>query len=59
MPLAVCHQFRGDHRRLGAKQLTAEDINRTLGVLLKYQEDVTQLKGDGARGLLAEITAGR
>ena len=44
---------------LGAKQLTAEDIDRTLGVLLKYQEDVTQLKGDGARGLLAEITAGR
>ena len=44
---------------LGAKQLTADDIDRTLGVLLKYQEDVTQLKGDGARGLLAEITAGR
>ncbi|MFN0179269.1 MAG: AAA family ATPase [Gemmatimonadales bacterium] len=44
---------------LGAKQLSPEDIDRTLGVLLKYQEDVTRLKGDGARTLFAEVTAGR
>ncbi len=44
---------------LGARQLTPEDIDRTLGVLLKYQEDVARLKGDGARTLLAEVTAGR
>lgn len=44
---------------LGAKQLSPEDIDRTLGVLLKYQEDVIRIKGDGARNLYAEITAGR
>ena len=44
---------------LGATQLSPEDIDRTLGVLLKYQEDVIRIKGDGARNLYAEITAGR
>jgi MoxR-like ATPase len=44
---------------LGARQLTAEDIDRTLGVLLKYQEDVARTRGEGARSLLAEIKAGR
>jgi MoxR-like ATPase len=44
---------------LGARQLTPEDIDRTLGVLLKYQEDVARLKGEGAKTLFAEVTAGR
>jgi MoxR-like ATPase len=44
---------------LGARQLTPEEIDRTLGVLLKYQEDVARLKGDGVKGLLAEISARR
>ncbi len=44
---------------LGARQLGPEDIDRTLGVLLKYQEDVARIRGDGARTLLAEIKAGR
>jgi MoxR-like ATPase len=44
---------------LGARALTPEEIDRTLGVLLKYQEDVTRLKGDGVRSLLAEVTAAR
>lgn len=44
---------------LDATQLTPDDIDRTLGVLLKYQEDVAQLRGEGARTLYAEITARR
>ena len=44
---------------LGARQLTPEEIDRTLGVLLKYQEDVARLKGEGAKSLFAEVTAGR
>ncbi len=44
---------------LGAHQLTAEDVDRTLGVLLKYQEDVVRIRGDGTRGLLTELGAAR
>jgi MoxR-like ATPase len=44
---------------LGARQLSPEEIDRTLGVLLKYQEDVARLKGDGVRSLLAELSARR
>ncbi len=44
---------------LGARQLTPEDVDRTLGVLLKYQEDVARTRGEGSRSLLAEIKAGR
>ncbi len=44
---------------LGARQLGSEDIDRSLGVLLKYQEDVSRIRGDAARSLLAEINAGR
>jgi MoxR-like ATPase len=44
---------------LGASRLGPEEIDRTLGVLLKYQEDVARLRGEGARGLLAEVHAAR
>jgi MoxR-like ATPase len=44
---------------LGARQLSSEEIDRTLGVLLKYQEDVARLKGDGVKSLLAELSARR
>ena len=42
---------------LGARVLEPEAVDRTLGVLLKYQEDVARLRGDGARLLLAEARA--
>src|ERR1041384_1787450 len=42
---------------LGARLLDPDTIDRTLGVLLKYQEDVTRLRGNGARPLLAETRA--
>jgi MoxR-like ATPase len=42
---------------LGARRLEAGQIDETLGVLLKYQEDVSAMKGAGARTMLAEIRA--
>jgi len=44
---------------LGASRVEPEQVDRTLGVLLKYQEDVTRLRGDAVRTLLAEIQARR
>ena len=44
---------------LGAQSLSADDVDRTLGVLLKYQEDVVRIRGEGARGLLNELGAAR
>jgi MoxR-like ATPase len=43
---------------LGAKRLEAEQVERTLGALLKYQEDVAAMKGGGAAKLVDEIQAG-
>ena len=42
---------------LGAQRLESGLVDDTLGVLLKYQEDVSAMKGAGARTLLAEIRA--
>ncbi|HEY7682251.1 MAG TPA: MoxR family ATPase [Gemmatimonadales bacterium] len=43
---------------LGARRLDAGQIEETLGVVLKYQEDVAAMKNGGARTLLQEIRAG-
>jgi len=43
---------------LGGKRLEVEQVERTLGALLKYQEDVAALKGGGAAKLLDEVRAG-
>jgi MoxR-like ATPase len=43
---------------LGAGRLEEGQIEETLGVLLKYQEDVAAMKGGGARTLLSELRAG-
>jgi MoxR-like ATPase len=42
---------------LGARKLEAGQVEETLGVLLKYQEDVAALKNGGARTLLEEMRA--
>ena len=42
---------------LGARRIEAEEVERTLGVLLKYQEDVAAMRGGGARKLLEEVRA--
>ncbi|HYT04049.1 MAG TPA: MoxR family ATPase [Gemmatimonadales bacterium] len=43
---------------LGATRLEPEQVEHTLGALLKYQEDVAALKGGGAAKLLDEVRAG-
>jgi MoxR-like ATPase len=43
---------------LGARRLETGQVEETLGVLLKYQEDVAAMKHGGARTMLAEIRAG-
>ncbi len=42
---------------LGTKQLEPEQVERTLGALLKYQEDVAIMRDGGARTLLNEVRA--
>src|SRR5438094_6748796 len=42
---------------LGATQLDTEQVDRTLGALVKYQEDVAALRGGGAAKLLDEVRA--
>jgi MoxR-like ATPase len=42
---------------LGARRLEAEQVEQTLGALLKYQEDVSAMRGGGARTMLAEVRA--
>ncbi len=41
---------------LGAKELTAEVVDETLGVVLKYEEDVRHVKGAITRQYLADTT---
>jgi hypothetical protein len=42
---------------LGAEQVTPEVVDPTLGVLLKYQEDVRQVRGAATERYLAEVAA--
>jgi MoxR-like ATPase len=42
---------------LDSHALTIDLIDDTLGALLKYQDDVAQVRGDGARALLGKIGA--
>lgn len=43
---------------LGSQDLSPEVVNETLGVILKYQEDVEQLQGDKAAGLVTRAVRG-
>ncbi len=42
---------------LGARELAPELVDETLGVVLKYEEDIRQVRGDGTRRYLAEAGA--
>ena len=42
---------------LGANRLDAEQVERTLGALLKYQEDLSAMRNGGARTMLEEARA--
>jgi MoxR-like ATPase len=44
---------------LGAAELTPEIVDETLGVVLKYEEDIRQVRGDTVKAYLAEAAAGR
>jgi MoxR-like ATPase len=43
---------------LGARRLDPVQVEQTLGVLLKYQEDLGAMRGGGARTVLAEARVG-
>ena len=43
---------------LGARELSPELVDESLGVVLKYEEDIRRIQGDTARRYLAEATAG-
>ena len=42
---------------LGSRELTGEVVDETLGVVLKYEEDIRRIRGETARAYLAEATA--
>jgi len=44
---------------LGAVELKPELVDETLGVVLKYEEDIRQVRGETAARYLAEATIGR
>ncbi len=43
---------------LGARELAPELVDETLGVVLKYEEDIRQIRGDETRRYLDEAAAG-
>ncbi len=43
---------------LGATELTGDVVDETLGVVLKYEEDIRQVRGATARRYLAETSTG-
>ena len=44
---------------LGAAELSPELVDETLGVVLKYEEDIRQVRGETVKAYLAEAAAGR
>jgi MoxR-like ATPase len=44
---------------LGARELAPDLVDETLGVVLKYEEDIRQVRGDTVKSYLAEASAGR
>jgi MoxR-like ATPase len=42
---------------LGALELTPELVDETLGVVLKYEEDIRQLRGEQTKRMLTEVAA--
>ena len=42
---------------LGARELSPEIVDETLGVVLKYEEDIRQLRGEQTARILTEVAA--
>jgi len=40
---------------LDARELTPEMVEDTLGAILKYQDDIAQVRGQGVRSLLEKV----
>ncbi|MBT8487673.1 MAG: MoxR family ATPase [Gemmatimonadetes bacterium] len=43
---------------LGSDRITAPTLDETLGVLLKYEDDIARVRGEPARNALAEVERG-
>ncbi len=56
--IAETIDWAGALRRLDRRELDAATVDETLGVLLKYQDDIEKVRGGRAAALLAEIDAG-
>ena len=56
--IAETIDWAGALRRLDRTELDASTVDETLGVLLKYQDDIAKIQGSRAAELLAEIDAG-
>jgi hypothetical protein len=52
--MAETIDWAGALMALGSKDLSDEIVEATLGVILKYQEDVDKVRGDVAQRLVAE-----
>lgn len=57
--IAETLDWAGALMALGAAELTPELVDETLGVVLKYEEDIRQVRGDTVKSYLAEAAAGR
>ena len=42
---------------LGARELRPDLVDETLGVVLKYEEDIGQIRGEQAARMLTEVAA--
>jgi hypothetical protein len=42
---------------LNATKLTLETVDDTLGAILKYQDDLQQVKGEAVKALIARVNA--
>ena len=48
---------KSDPDEAEAAALTAENVSDTLGVLLKYQDDVEQVRGAGVERILEQVAS--
>ncbi len=53
--IAETLDWAGALMALGAPELTADVVDETLGVVLKYEEDIRQIRGDQAARMLTEV----
>src|SRR5258706_10859644 len=57
--IAETLDWAGALMALGAPELTSDVVDETLGVVLKYEEDIRHVRGATVKSFLAEAAAGR